>query len=141
MNTYNFRNLFSLVCILSLCLLSFSCGDDDTPADESTNDDLNGVWIATSYQQVGIELIPSSVTSLELTFTKSDAVSGSFSAVTTTASGNPSTAAASYSVVDDGNRIKIGTDTLDLTSSSSNLTLDGNILFSVGETSISATKQ
>jgi hypothetical protein len=76
-----------------------------------------------------------------LTFTKSDATGGSFTAVSTPASGNPSTAAATYTVVDDGDRIKIGTDTLDLISSSSSLTLEGNILFSPVETTIVATKQ
>lgn len=141
MNTFNFRNIFSLVCLVSFSLLAFSCGDDDSPPAESTNDDLNGVWLSTSYQQAGIELIPSTFSSLELTFTKSDATGGSFTAVSTPASGNPSTAAATYTVVDDGDRIKIGTDTLDLISSSSSLTLEGNILFSPVETTIVATKQ
>jgi len=141
MNTYNIKNLLSLVCLVSLSLLSFSCGEDDTPPAESTNDDLNGVWLATSYQQSGLEQIPTIFTSLELTFTKDEADSGNFTAVSTNVAGISSTAAASYTVVDDGNRIKIGTDTLDLTSSSSNLTLEGNILFSQGMTSISATKQ
>ncbi len=142
MIVFNIKNLLSLVFIISISLLAFSCGEDDTPTIESTNDDLNGVWVATSYQQGGVELLPNTLSTLELTFTSTDTEGGTFSSVTTDLAGvQGAQTFSTYTVVDDGNRIVISTDTLDLTSSSSNLTLDGNIFFSTGEIRILAFKQ
>jgi len=129
-----FNSILSLIVLISASMLIFSCGEDD----ESSNDILNGVWVVSSFTEQGTELIGSEFGAYELRFTSEGENDGAFSGVSTDPS---STQAATYEILDNGSRIKIGPDTLDLSLRLGSLTMSGEDYFIQNDVSITADKQ
>ena len=134
----NFKSILSLIVLISASMLIFSCGEDDTPIEESTNEMLNGVWSVSSFTEQGTELLGNEFGAYELRFVMEGENGGAFSGVST----DPSTTlAASYELVDEGTRIKIGPDTLSFNLNLESLTMSGENYFIQNDVSITATKQ
>ena len=124
--------------LISASMLVFSCGEDDTPIEESTNDMLNGVWTVSSFTEQGTEILGTEFLGYELRFVREGENGGAFSGVSTEPS---TTLAASYEIVDEGTRIKIGPDTLSLDLRLETLTMSGENYFIQNNVNIVATKQ
>lgn len=134
-------NQYSLVLILSLSILMFSCGEDDTPPSQKANDNLSGTWVASSYTINGQETIGTTYTAVDLTFSPSEDLKGTFSTKFTEQDGDTPTVTSTYTLVDDGDRIKLGSDTLNLMVTESNFEMDGDkVFFTAGNIVIKASK-
>jgi hypothetical protein len=116
----------SALLFLSFAAFLTSCGEDD-PTNASTNSDLQGDWTATSYVVSGAETIGILNSSLTLTFTSNGDESGTMQGTITDINGGSSATAFSYDVLDNGDRIRIGSDTLDMSASESDLSLNGRL--------------
>ncbi len=112
--------------IVSCASLFMSCGEDDA-TNASANDNLQGDWNASSFVIAGVESLGTINSALMLTFNSNGDESGTYQETITTIDGASSTRALSYQVLDNGGRIEIGSDTLDMSVSESNLMLDGTL--------------
>ncbi len=126
MNTRLAPKLLAALLILSFTVFFTSCGEDD-PTNASTNSDLQGDWVATSFVVSGSETIGTLNSSLTLSFASNGEASGTMQGTITDINGGSSATAFSYDVLDNGDRIRIGPDTLDMSASSSNLSLEGRL--------------
>ncbi len=113
--------LFSALLILTISAITFSCGEDDPTASEN----LEGTWDATSFVLAGTETIGVTNESFELNFSSNGDNTGTYQGTTTDINGTPNTTAFTYEILDNGNRLLLGSDTLEMNVSESNLRLDG----------------
>ncbi len=120
--------LLTALLILSFAVFITSCDDDSDPTNASINSDIQGDWNATSFVVSGTETIGTLNAGLTLTFSSNGEASGTLQGTILDITGGSSATAFSYDVVDNGDRIRIGPDTLDMSASDSNLSLDG-VLF------------
>ena len=120
--------LLTALLILSFAAFITSCDDDSDPTNSSINSDIQGDWNATSFVVSGTETIGTLNAGLTLTFSSNGEASGTLQGTILDITGGSSATAFSYDVVDNGDRIRIGPDTLDMSASDSNLSLDG-VLF------------
>lgn len=116
------RLLMALL-ILSFTTLFTSCGEDDL----SPNERLQGDWIATSFVVSGTETIGTINSGLTLSFTSNGDESGTFQETTFDLNGNSTSTALTYGVLDNGARIRIGSDTLNMDLTERDLRLDGRL--------------
>jgi len=116
-------NYFLLLLLIGL--LS-GCTTDIDPNEEANNN-LNGTWGVESFRVDGVEQMQFTLNSFEMEFRKEDEVSGEtewtivdFLGQTTTTDGN-------YVIMDDGSRIELDGDELNLEINGDFLTIDGNV--------------
>lgn len=114
--------------IYSAAALFISCDDDEPATNASANADLQGDWDATSFIVSGVETIGTVNSGLTMSFTSQSDESGSFQGTIFDLDQNSNTTVFTYDVLDDGSRIRLGPDTLDMILSGNNLNLNG-VLF------------
>lgn len=126
MISQNAPKLLMALLILSFTALFTSCGEDD-PTNSSANSNLQGEWNGTSFLLSGTETLGTTNSELTLTFTSSGESTGSYQESVLDINNNRSQRALSYEVLDNGDRIEIGSDTLEMSVSENNLMLDGTL--------------
>jgi len=122
--------IFSTIILLFFC--AFSCNEEEL----TTNELLQGTWTVDSFNAMRMELINTEFSSVTLAFVSSNETEGAFTASLTDniEGANPNASASTYEIVEEGSRLRIGDDTLDMSISATSLSLSGNLFFQPGGT-------
>ena len=113
-----------MMAMLSMAILFVAC-DDDEITNASINDDIQGEWVASSFSEDGIETIGTINSEVNFTFVSTSEDSGTFQLNVSDINGGSASSALTYTVLENGARLRLGSDTLNFVASSSNLNFDG----------------
>lgn len=122
----NARPPYSLMLTLILSFTFIQCSNDVDPNEEANNN-LEGTWDVESFRVDGVEQILYTINSFEMEYRKESENSGETEWTLVDIFGSTTSVEGDYIIMDDGRRIEIDGDELNLEIDGTFLTIDGNV--------------